>query len=142
MDVPTGADVLRRVLMDAPGDPLCTRCLSVISGFSPDEIQTTTASLLNGGDEFERRWSCASCHRNVTAVAYRAKCAHCSRRLHEGDKGFRMGEEVFHTVCLRRLISDESIRLSRELGRRSRRLIKESRRRMRDGHGWPPLESP
>jgi hypothetical protein len=141
MDVPTGADVLRRVLMDAPGDPLCNSCLSAISGLSPDEIQATTASLLSG-DEFERRWSCASCRRNVTAVSYRAKCAHCSRRLQEADKGFRMGEEVFHTACLRRLITDESIRLSRELGRRSRRLIKESRRRMRDGHGWPPLESP
>jgi hypothetical protein len=138
----TGSDVARRILEDAPGDPLCDVCLSAICGLSPEETRSAIASLLTSPEEFDRRWSCASCGRSVSAVFYRAKCAHCSGRLQDGDKGFRMGEAVFHTACLRRLITDENIRLSQALGRRSRRLIKESRRRMRDGHGWPPLESP
>ena len=138
----TAPEVLRRVLSDAPGDPLCDACLSAICGLSPEETRTAIALLLKNTEEFDRRWSCASCRRSVTAVFYRAKCAHCSGRLQDGDKGFRMGEEVFHTACLRLLVTDESIRLSQDLGRRSRRLIKESRRRMRAGHDWPPLESP
>jgi len=52
-----------------------------------------------------------------------------------------MGEEIFHVTCLRRLITDDRIRLSRALGRRSRRLIEQSRRRTREDRGWPPLES-
>jgi hypothetical protein len=138
--------LLRRVLIDAPGDALCDACLATICEASAEEIKTGTASLLAAAsDEFERGWLCASCHRYVAGILYRAKCAHCSRRLEGADKGFRMGEEIFHVACLRRLITDDTIRLSRALGRRSRRLIEQSRRRMREGRGegrgWPPLES-
>jgi len=134
-------EFLRRVLVDAPGDALCDVCLAAICEAPADDIQTGTASLL-ASDEFERGWLCVSCHRHVAAILYRAKCAHCSDRLRGGDKGFRMGEEIFHVACLRRLITDDTIRLSRALGRRSRRLIEQSRRRMREGErGWPPLES-
>ena len=136
-------ELVRRVLVDAPGDALCHGCLAAICETSAEDIQTGTVSLLAGAsDQFERAWSCASCHRHVAAILYRAKCAHCSDRLQGGDKGFRMGEEIFHVACLRRLITDDTIRLSRALGRRSRRLIEQSRRRMREGQrGWPPLES-
>jgi hypothetical protein len=134
---------VRRVLIDAPGDALCDACLAAIGEASVEAIHADTASLLAGAsDEFERASFCASCHRQVAAILYRAKCAHCSDRLQGGDKGFRMGEEIFHVACLRRLITDDTIRLSRALGRRSRRLIEQSRRRMREGQrGWPPLES-
>ena len=135
-------DILRRILMDAPGDAVCASCLATICELSADEIQTGMSALLMETDQFERGWVCVSCHRHVTSVFYRAKCSHCSRPLVGGDRGFRMGEELFHVACLRRLVTDDSIRLSRSLGRRSRRLIEQSRRRMRDGHGWPPLESP
>jgi hypothetical protein len=134
---------VRRVLIDAPGDGLCDACLAAICGASAEDINAEMVSLLAGAsDEFERGSLCASCHRHVAAILYRAKCAHCSVRLQGGDKGFRMGEEIFHVACLRRLITDDTIRLSRALGRRSRRLIEQSRRRMREGQrGWPPLES-
>jgi hypothetical protein len=135
-------EMLRRVLRDAPGQPLCDVCLSAICALSPEETRTGTAALLEDSEQFERGWVCASCHRHVTSIFYRAKCAHCSDPLQGDDKGFRMGEELFHVACLRRLITDDSIRLSRALGRRSRRLIEQSRRRMQQGHGWPPLESP
>ena len=135
-------DAIRRVLMDAPGDALCGACLSAICGTSKDNVQTAMALLLGNNDEFQRGWSCASCRRQVAAIFYRTKCAHCSERLQPGEKGHRMGEEIFHIVCLRRLITDDSIRLSRALGQRSRRLISQSRRRMRKGDDWPPLESP
>ena len=135
-------DVIRRILMDAPGDALCGACLSAIGGASTADVFTTMTSLLGGNDEFQRGWSCASCRRQVSAIFYRAKCAHCSERLQPGEKGHRMGEEIFHVVCLRRLITDDSIRLSQALGRRSRRLITQSRGRMRKGDDWPPLESP
>ena len=134
--------LLRRVLIEAPGDPVCDTCLAAICDVSPEEVRSQTATLLTDSDEFERGWVCASCHRYITSVYYRAKCAHCSVRLQGGDKGFRMGEEIFHVACLRRLVTDDSIRLSRALGRRSRRLIEQSRRRVREGNGWPPLESP
>jgi len=48
--------------------------------------------------------------------------------------------ERFHDACLRRLMSDETIRVSRALTRRSRELIERSRQRLREGHGWPPIE--
>jgi hypothetical protein len=138
----SASEVCRRVLMDTPGDPLCSGCLSTICGASGDEMSALMASLLGDVHEFARGSRCTSCLRNVTAIYYRAKCAHCSGRLADGDKGMRIGEGLFHVACLRRLITDETIHLSRALGRRSRRLIAESRRRMRTGHGWPPLESP
>jgi hypothetical protein len=140
---PVDIELVRRVLVDAPGDALCAACLAALCAASAEDVQKETDSLLtDASEEFERAWACASCHRYVTAILYRAKCAHCSGRLQGGDKGFRMGEEIFHVACLRRLITDDTIRLSRALGRRSRRLIEQSRRRMREGQrGWPPLES-
>lgn len=116
-DVAMTTDVIRRILMDAPGDPLCGACLSAICGASTENVQTATVLLLGNDDEFQRGWSCTSCRRQVSAIFYRAKCAHCSERLQPGEKGFRMGEEIFHVVCLRKLITDDSIRLSQALGR-------------------------
>jgi predicted pyridoxine 5'-phosphate oxidase superfamily flavin-nucleotide-binding protein len=136
-------EFVRRVLIDAPGDALCDACLAAIGEASAEAIHTETVALLaSASDEFERASFCASCHRHVAAILYRATCAHCSRRLQGVETGFRMGEEIFHVACLRRLITDDTIGLPRALGRRSRRLIEQSRRRMREGQrGWPPLES-
>ena len=64
------------------------------------------------------------------------------RALCDGDPGVLMAGERLHTACLQQIITNDTIRLSRTLDRRSRRLIEEdSRRRMREGHGWPPLEA-
>ena len=142
MDLPCQYSIILQTLQDAAGDALCERCLTAICGLLADEIQIGIATFLNDPDQFERAWGCASCHRDVASIVYRAKCSHCSQRFQRGEKAFRMGEEMFHVACLHRLIADDTIRLSRTLGRRSRRLIEQSRRRMRQGGGWPPLESP
>jgi len=42
-----------------------------------------------------------------------------------------MGGELFHGSCLRRLVADDTIRLSTALSQRSRDLIEQSRRRLR-----------
>lgn len=52
-----------------------------------------------------------------------------------------VGGELFHVHCMRRLITDDTTRLSRALSRRSRELIEQSRRRMPEGHGSSALDS-
>jgi hypothetical protein len=136
------ADIVRRILSDAAGDPLCELCVSDVANLSLNTARVVITSLLNRGDEFSRALTCAGCRRSVASIVYRAKCAHCGLSLPNGDKGFRMGEELFHRACIHKLIGDDSIPLSRALGRRARRLIEESRRRVRRGYEGPPLESP
>lgn len=134
--------IILQTLRGLPGDALCERCLSAICTLSSDDVRIGTSALLERA-ELERARGCASCRRDVASLIYRVKCSHCSSGFAYGEKPLRMGEELFHVSCLRRLITDDTIRLSRALGRRSRRLIEESRRRMREGRGgWPPLESP
>jgi hypothetical protein len=142
VDSPAQDSILLQTLRGVPGDALCERCLSAICVLSSDDVRIGTSTLLERA-ELERARGCASCHRDVASLIYRVKCSHCGSRFAYGDKPLRLGEELFHVSCLRRLITDDTIRLSRALGRRSRRLIEESRRRVREGReGWPPLESP
>src|SRR5207245_10267739 len=81
--------------------------------------------------------------RSVASILYQVavpKCIHCSRRLTEEEPDVTIEGERFHDACLRRLITDEKIRLSRALSRRSQDLIERSRERIRAGHRWPPLD--
>ena len=48
--------------------------------------------------------------------------------------------DLLHETCLQRLITDDTIRISSKMNERSRELIEQSRRRMREGRGWPPLD--
>src|SRR5205807_6648930 len=86
--------LLRRVLIEAPGDPLCDACLAAICDVSPEEVRSQTATLLTDSDEFERGWVCARCHRYIPSVSYRAKRPHSHVRLPRSDPGFRMRVEV------------------------------------------------
>jgi len=118
--------------MDAPGDPICVACLAGVIGATQTDTQGIVDALL-ANDTFERGWTCGSCSRARATIAYIRKCAHCSTPLDPADRGSRMGGELGHGSCLRRLVVDDPIRLSTALGQRSRNLIEQSRRRMR----WP-----
>jgi hypothetical protein len=83
----------------------------------------------------QRAATCASCRRTVAAVVFEVpipKCAHCGGPLNEGEDGVIIDGDRFHDVCMRRLITDETIRVSRRLSRQSRDLIEQSRRRLRN----------
>ena len=59
-----------------------------------------------------------------------AKCVHCSEAMGDHDTGLLVDGQAFHVHCLRRLITDEKVHVSRTLNRRSRDLIAQSRRRI------------
>jgi hypothetical protein len=126
----TSHEVVRRLLTDAPGDPICVACLAGVIGATHTDTQGIVDALL-ATDTFERGWTCGSCSRARATIAYIRKCAHCSTPLDPADRGSRMGGELFHGSCLRRLVADDTIRLSTALGQRSRDLIEQSRWRMR-----------
>ena len=72
----------------------------------------------------QRAATCASCRRTVAAVVFEVP--------NEGEDGVIIDGDRFHDVCMRRLITDETIRVSRRLSRQSRELIEQSRRRLRN----------
>jgi len=137
------AETVAAILKHAPGEPQCDACLAFACSVSVAEMRAVTERLVVGDSEFDWGSDCASCRRPVASVLYRErnpKCAHCSQPIGP-DSGWLMGGDRFHIRCLRRLLSDDTIRLSRAMSRRSRQLIEQSRRRIREGHGWPPLDS-
>jgi hypothetical protein len=132
----TTAKTARRLLLDAAGEALCDACLAFACSVSLAEMRQVTEELLTSAS-FQRRDRCVSCRRTVSAIAYSAKCTHCSRAVLPGEKTFEADGDILHAACFTRLCSDETIRISRKLSRESRRLIEESRRRMQ-GPGKPP----
>jgi hypothetical protein len=136
------AETVAAILRHAPGEPLCDVCLAFACTVTVTEMRAVTERLVVSDSDFDWGSSCANCRRTVSSMVYREhspKCAHCSRPIGP-DPGWLMGGDRFHIHCLRRLLSDDTIRLSRALSRRSRELIEQSRRRIREGHGWSPLE--
>lgn len=141
------AQTVRRLLSSSPDDALCDSCLSFACGQSLMEMRRITETLLVGDARIRRGTTCASCRRTVASVFFREtieKCCHCSRPLGAGEAGVMLEGDQFHDACLRRLMSDETIRMSRFLNRRSRELIEQSRRRIRDGRASPepPADPP
>ena len=132
----------RQLLVDAPGNALCDACLALACGTTVTEMRETTKVLLAHVASFHRASTCASCRRTVPATVYQlsSKCAQCSGPFDVADPGLVMGGERLHLSCARRLVMDETIRLSRAVSRRSRELIEQSRRRIREGHAWPDLD--
>jgi hypothetical protein len=126
----TTAEIVRRLLFDAAGEAICDACLAFACSVRLAEMHEITGALLTTAG-FQRRDWCVSCRRRVPAIAS-AKCAHCSRPILPGEDGLEINGDIFHAVCLRRLSSDETIRMSRKLSRESRRLIEESRHRLRE----------
>jgi hypothetical protein len=80
---------------------------------------------------FQRRDRCVSCRRTVPAIAYSAKCVHCSRPLLPGKDGLKIDGDIFHASCFWKLSAYENIDTSRELCAEPRRLIEDARRQMR-----------
>src|SRR5262249_6948206 len=126
----TPDEAARRLLMDAPGEPLCVACLSGVIGTTYADMQGIVEALLADA-AFQRGWTCGSCSRARVTVAYIRKCAHCSAPVDSADTAAQMGGDLFHVVCLRRLFTDDTIRFSNALSQRSRELIEQSRRRLR-----------
>ena len=137
------AQTVRCLLANSPGESLCDSCLAFACEASLPEIRDVTAALVVAEPSIRHSTRCASCRRTVSAIVSEApvlKCSHCSRPLDEGEAGVTIEGERFHDACLRRLMSDETIRVSRSLTRRSRELIERSGQRLREGHGRPPIE--
>ena len=132
----TPTDTVRRLLIDASGEPLCDDCLAVACSVGLAEMCQLTEELLTSVS-FQRHDRCVSCRRTVPAIAFTAKCVHCSRPILPGEDGLAINGDMFHFACLRRLSSDETIRISRKLSGKSRRRIEESRRRI-DRQAKPP----
>jgi hypothetical protein len=127
----TTADTVRRLLVDAAGEALCDACLAFACSVSLAEMRQATEQLLSGAS-FQRRDGCVSCHRTVPALAFAAKCAHCSRAVLPGEDALEFNGDMFHAACLTRLSTDEIIRVSRKLSKKSLRSIEESQRRFRE----------
>ena len=126
----TTAETARRLLVDAAGKALCNSCLAFACSSSLDEMRQVTEEFLRDVS-FQRLAACANCGRTVAAIAYAPKCAHCSDPVFAGDDGLVADGDILHAVCLRKLASDERIRLSRKLNHESRRLIEDARRHIR-----------
>jgi hypothetical protein len=126
----TTADTVRRLLVDAAGEALCESCLAFACSVSLAEMRQATEQLLTGAS-FQRRDRCVSCRRTVPALAFAAKCTHCSRAVLPGEDALEIHGDVFHAACFRQLSSNENIRISRQLTRESRRTIEDARRQMR-----------
>lgn len=134
----TTTETVRRLLLDAAGEPLCDACLALACSATLAEVRRIMAEL-RASPSFELRDRCARCRRPVAAIAYMAKCVHCSRAVLPGEDAAEVNGDIFHTACLTRLASDETIRISRNLSRESRRRIEESRHRLRDEQSEPPV---
>ena len=129
-------ETVRRLLLDAAGEPLCDDCLALACSVSPGEMRQITEDLATS-PSFECRGRCVSCRRGVSAIAYTAKCVHCSRAVLPGEDALVADGDILHAACLTVLASDETIRLSRKLTQASRRLIEQARHRRRDERRIP-----
>jgi hypothetical protein len=118
----TTAETVRRVLIDAAGKALCDSCLAFACSVTLDEMRQVTEELLTS-PSFQHRDRCICCHHTVPAIAYSAKCVHCSRAVLPGEKAFEADGDILHAACFTRLCSDETIRISRKLSLAWRRLI-------------------
>jgi hypothetical protein len=128
-------DTVRHLLQYEPGAAFCNACLAFACDVSLSEIRTVTEELSRSNEPFHQESTCASCRRTVPSILYEVlkKCAHCSGRLMDGEASVVLGDDMFHDRCLRRVLADRTIALSRKMGARSRELIEQSRRRMADG---------
>ena len=125
----TPDETARRLLTDAPGEARCDSCLAFASSVSLAEMRRVTEALLKS-PSFSRRQGCLTCGRPVPAIAYVAKCAQCSAALMPGEREVIFGGALFHAACLRVLLSEAAIRMSRDLNQQSRRLIESARRQI------------
>ena len=127
-----------RELLRQGADPLCIPCLAFACSTSLVELKAITDTLLQDSNEFAAATArCDSCNRLTSTIGYtlRAKCAHCSHSIDDSDPEIVIDGDRFHQICWHILISNEHIRSSRALSRRSRELIQQSRARLRRDEG-------
>src|SRR5438045_3496896 len=102
----TAAELVRQLLVDAPGDALCDACRALACGTTLTEMREITGGLTAADPAIQRAATCASCRRTVAAVVFEVpipKCAHCGGPLNEGEDGVIIDGDRFHDVCMRRL---------------------------------------
>jgi hypothetical protein len=128
---------VRHLLSQEPGAALCDSCLAFACDMSLTEMRLITDALVRENGEFQRGSTCRSCRRTVPTTLYdpdssgaSEKCIHCSRQFLAGEIGVMFEAQRFHDSCLRRVLTDKTIRLSRALSRQSRELIEKSRRQL------------
>jgi hypothetical protein len=129
----TTAETARRLLVDAAGEALCDSCLAFACSVSLVEMREVTEELLIRAS-FHRNDRCVSCRRTVPAIAYAAKCTHCSRPVRPGQEALEIKGDILHAVCFNTLVAEENRRISEKLSQESRRLIamaREAQRKIR-----------
>lgn len=127
----TPADVQTR------SEEICVPASHGLSGHPLNGFSVRGSSAVSGS----RHCRNAGRRTVVPTIVYRSKCPHCSLRFEGADSTCLMGDELFHVHCARRLITDETIRLSRALSRRAREAIEESERRIRRESRGAELDS-
>jgi hypothetical protein len=129
---------VRALLEQAPGESICAACLAFACSTSLSEMMQAMAALVAGSTQFSSGPAmCVGCRRVTTTITYarRMKCAQCSRGIEDDGLGVVIDGDAFHRSCWQVLLSDERIRVSRSLSRRSRELIAEARRRLDSENG-------
>jgi hypothetical protein len=113
---------VRSLLEQAPGEAVCNACLAFACSTNLTEIwQATSVLVAAAGKEFASGpGTCSGCRMTPTVASMRrANCAHCSRAIDDNGLGVVIEGDAFHRSCWQALLSDERIRLSRSLSRRS-----------------------
>jgi hypothetical protein len=138
----TGSTV--RHVLEHAGVALCDSCLAFACDTSLTEIRPITDTLVRETAKFHRGSSCANCQRTVETTFYESassdmseKCVQCSQPVGAGETSLMFDGQRVHDSCLWHLLTDETIRASQAMNRRSRELIETSRRRLH----YPPTYS-
>ena len=129
----TPEPTVRSLLEQAPGESICAACLAFACSTSLSSMLQATAALAAGSTAFT--WgpaTCVGCRRTTNTITYarRDKCAHCSHAIDDDRLAEVIDGDRFHRSCWQMLLSDQRIRVSRSLSRRSRELIAEARKRL------------
>src|SRR2546421_11244724 len=110
------AEIVRCLLSHSPGEQLCDACLAFACSTSLMEMRKTTQALVAEEPSIHLGTTCANCRRKIAAVFFAQpiqKCAHCSRPLDDGEPAVMLEGDRFHDECLRRLLTDKTIGVSR-----------------------------
>src|SRR5262249_11341546 len=89
---------------------------------------------------FARGARCGRCRRTSQTTCALPRCTHCALPIGAGAPGVVMEGDRFHTLCVKRLLAGDTIRLSHSVNRRARALIEASRRRRAMAAGVSPSD--
>lgn len=134
--------IIRRLLVEAPGDALCDACLAFAVREPLLTVRKVTQHLGGGGADFQRVDArCASCRRQTMTTVYlpesrdvvviasrtanpdRLKCARCSVEIVTEEVVSPTGE-TYHAACWRILLASKHLVESRRVARRVRERIR------------------